>query len=447
MKKYTTPELREMLSWSFEKRLEMSKQIIRDALKEAKYPIVQFSGGGDSCLLAWLVNQVDPTVPMAFNDWGLFLDRQLDFCKKFFKKYNMKYYVSKSGTNYKEFLTKKGFPIFKGFRPFITPKDFDKHGMTGSCRSLRKKCWRNLLKQYPADLYFVGILADESPQRKSLFVQYGFWSQKDDGIMVKPIELITKAEVFELMDKNDILYPKEYYQDVFDGEILKFKHCDLGCFMCGERFKEKGWGRIGRLAREDNELFKEIMDLGMRNTLHSVIEDNPNKTDYIIEFLRRYDNDDRKIAYDFDGVLMPAIKRDKKYFQQNKYERDLFERKKRYHFKASGVLKRPIEKEYYIISARRERYRDITEEWLKKNKIEPIELILMEGQLTFNRIIEHKSKYLKELGIEKYYEDDPKIVAKIRKLLPNIEVIQIPKVVVTQGDITIPDDYQMTLGI
>ncbi len=434
---------KEMLKLPFEDRWELTNSVIKQVLYFAKKPLIQFSGGADSCLMAWMINQINKTVPAFFADWGLFLPRQKEFCEKFFKKYDMKYLIKDSGINYKEFLSKNGFPIFKGVRPFITPKDFKKYNITGNCRSLKNRCWRNLLKTYPCDYYFCGILADESPQRKSLFIQYGFVSKKKDGsTLVKPIELIKKKEVFELLEKYSIPYPKDMYRDTFEGKHFKYNHCDLGCFICNIRFKELGWGRLGRLARENPDLYKEVMDMGLRDSLEKIVIDFPKKAEYIANFLKYYPTIPfKRTAYDLDGVLLPLLKRNGCYFKQSTAERNEHENKKRYLFKYGKVLRIPLEKEFYIISSRRERYRNLTENWLKDNKINYKELILMEGSLTFKKIVEHKYKYLREKKIEKYYEDDKKVIEWLKKRLPHIEFIHIERNnlnVLTVKDIEMP---------
>ena len=299
---------------------------------------------------------------------------------------------------------------------------------------LKHSAWRNFLKEHPCDYYFVGILADESPQRKALFIGYGFYTQKKgEPTRVKPIALIKKDEIFDYCNKNNVLYPKDFYKDTYKGKISYYKHCDLGCLICTPRFKEEGYGRLGRNTRKYPKLFKEVLDMGLRDGLEKIIKDYPEESWFIKNYLEEYDKIKEPItAYDLDGVIMPMIKREKKYFEQNGVERREFEKQKREHFKKSNIKLRPLEREFYIISSRRERYGEETREWLKKKRVNYKALILMEGELTFKHIIEHKGKWIEKLRIERYYEDDEKIIKELKKRFPNIEFINIKQPIVKQ---------------
>jgi len=427
-------ERRKALNYSFRERMKITDKIIRTYLSLAKYPVIQFSGGIDSCFMAYLIHKINPNVPCVFNDWGLFFPEQEEFCINFFKNYNFKYYISRSNWDYKRFFKKYGFPIFKGVRQFINSKDYPKYNITTKCRMLKHSAWRNFLKEHKCDYYFVGILADESPQRKALFTGYGFVSaKKGEPTRVKPIVLIKKEEIFKYCNEKNILYPKEFYKDSYKGKTFYYTHCDLGCYICTPRFKEEGYGRLGRNTRKNPILLKETLEMGLRDSLEKIIKDYPEESWYIKNYLEEYDKIEEPItAYDLDGVIMPLIKRDKKYFEQSGIERKLFEEQKKKHFINSPITLRPIEREFYIISSRREKYRNTTEEWLKKKKVNYKRLILMEGELTFKHIVEHKYKWLKELGVRRYYEDDEKIIKELRRMLPNVEFVNIKQPVIVQ---------------
>lgn len=422
---FNKEERKQLLLLPFKDRLNITKEVIKDTLNKAKYPVIQFSGGIDSCFMAYLIHKIDPTVPAVFNDWGLFFPEQEEFCIKFFKHYNFKYYISRSNWDYKKFFKKYGFPIFKGIRHFISSKDYSKYNITTKCRMLKHSAWKNFLKEHKCDYYFVGILADENPQRKALFIGYGFYTKKkNEPTRVKPIVLIKKDEIFKYCKKHNILYPKDFYKDTYKGITYHYKHCDLGCFICTPRFNKEGFGRLGRNTRKNPKIIKEVLDMGLRQSFKKIIADYPEESWFIKQYLEEYDTIKYpKTAYDLDGVLCPLLEREKKYFEQNKAERELHESKKIEHFKTAKLLIRPLEKDFYIISARRNKYRDITERWLKDKRLNYKELILMEGTLTFGNIIDFKYKALKDNNIERYYEDDPKIIQYLKKKLPKIEFI------------------------
>ena len=148
------------------------------------------------------------------------------------------------------------------------------------------------------------------------------------------------------------------------------------------------------------------------------------------------------VAYDLDGVLMPLLRRYKPYIQYSGPERKRYEKVRLWQYANDVKLLTPSEPEFYIISSRQEKYRPVTEMWLKKNNIFAKEVILMDNSLTFNHILEHKLKYLIEKKIEKYYEDDPKLIKRLNKKIPNLEIVYLERnsqTVRIEQDITIEE--------
>jgi uncharacterized HAD superfamily protein len=146
----------------------------------------------------------------------------------------------------------------------------------------------------------------------------------------------------------------------------------------------------------------------------------------------------KKVAYDLDGVLSILCKRDKPYSKQNKWEREAFEKIRVDMYANSPLLLIP-ENNFYVISSRKEKYRNISDGWLIKNKLKYIESFYLKGKRKFDSIKEFKIGKLKELSIDKFYEDDAKLIKEIEKSLPNIEIVQIPRTKVNVKIVSIPD--------
>ena len=132
------------------------------------------------------------------------------------------------------------------------------------------------------------------------------------------------------------------------------------------------------------------------------------------------------IASDLDGVLAIGTKRDKPYSKQNKYERLEFEKLRVEMYKNSPLLFIPNEP-FYIISGRKEKYRDISDAWIKKNNLNVIKSFYLEGQRNRENMIRFKIDKLKEINANIFYEDDPKLIKEIKKQLPNLKIIQVPR--------------------
>jgi len=311
MKIETREERDKLLKMSFEDKLAWTNQTIKDTLAVAKRPIVQFSGGADSCVLAWLIHKIDPTVKMVFHDWGLFLPRTKEFAIEFFEKYNIDYMITSSGYDYKSFLKTNGLPLFKGFK-WLSREKLKKYNITEDCRKLKNYCWSKTKKEFKPDYYFIGITADESPQRMAIFKTHGVYQKKSGKLMqVKPIVLFTKDEVFKILKENDVLWEKVSYEYEFMGKMINWhENCsekkkeygcfysDLECFMCLTRFNTKGWGRFGRLARTHPKEFIEVMDMGIKGAMEQIIADYPTKTKYVKDFLDTYYYKTKKEATD-----------------------------------------------------------------------------------------------------------------------------------------------------
>ncbi len=287
--KSTPEERKKFLTLPLEERMEITKDVIHETVELAKHPWISFSGGIDSVVMADIIHKLYPKIPAIFNDWGMLLPEQWEFCEKFFKKYNYKYTTSHSGMDYIEFIKKYGFPIFKGVK-FLPKEKYEEYNITQKCRLLKHRAWRNFAKDNDVDYYFTGILADERTSRKNFYIRYGFSSvPKKTGIRVKPIILLTKDDIFNYVEEHKLIYPSEYYQDTYHGRTYHFKQCDLDCFMCATHFSGTGFGRVGRIARDKPELMNDMLDRGLRDILVKLCRNYPTKSQYIANFLEEYD--------------------------------------------------------------------------------------------------------------------------------------------------------------
>lgn len=131
-------------------------------------------------------------------------------------------------------------------------------------------------------------------------------------------------------------------------------------------------------------------------------------------------------GYDLDGVLAIMSKRDKPFSKQNGYERREFERIRAEMYENSPLLLQPL-KPFYIISGRKEKYRNISDNWIKKNKLYPIKTFYLEEGKNFENILKLKINKIKDNKVTVYYEDDPKLIREIQKALPSLQVVRIKR--------------------
>lgn len=126
-------------------------------------------------------------------------------------------------------------------------------------------------------------------------------------------------------------------------------------------------------------------------------------------------------GYDLDGVLSPRLMSRKR-------------KLKEFWYSNAPLIMRPVG-EYFIVSGRKIKYEYETNQWAKKNGLNPKGIFLMESERTQRNMIKHKIKKISELGIERFYEDDPKIAEGIRKSLPSVEVIDVNTTICSEEEV------------
>lgn len=90
--------------------------------------------------------------------------------------------------------------------------------------------------------------------------------------------------------------------------------------------------------------------------------------------------------------------------------------------------------EYIIITGRAERFREITEKWLKSHGIETSSLFIVDVGVAsdydsiadfLEAMAQAKAKYIKSECLDVFFEDAPFVVKRLRELCPKCRIIQI----------------------
>ena len=111
-----------------------------------------------------------------------------------------------------------------------------------------------------------------------------------------------------------------------------------------------------------------------------------------------------KIAFDLDGVLVPDYHYIPNLTMQEFYEQTLY----------AKPLFNPVG-EFDIVTARSEKYRTVTEQWITQLAVPP-NIIIMKTDAN-ETAAEFKYRICVEQGYTLYIESDLEIVEKMRKLL------------------------------
>lgn len=130
-------------------------------------------------------------------------------------------------------------------------------------------------------------------------------------------------------------------------------------------------------------------------------------------------------GYDIDGVICELFKPDKPFRLCNSEERKILKKLKTFHMKTAKKLRDTEGLEIYLITGRKNKDREITLEWLRKNNIKFHKLLMLQASRTRENMIGHKKNMIEYYNIDTFFEDDPKIVKKLKKLLPKVNFVYV----------------------
>ena len=126
---------------------------------------------------------------------------------------------------------------------------------------------------------------------------------------------------------------------------------------------------------------------------------------------------DKLVSVDLDGVLCLNYLNRKLYRPNRMHE---FYSLGLYSGFAKGI---PV----FIITARKERYRKCTMEWLADNHVLYSGLFMLQSKVEKNKenCLAHKAKFINGLGIDLYFEDSEAMIKGLRKLCPKTQIIDV----------------------
>ena len=140
------------------------------------------------------------------------------------------------------------------------------------------------------------------------------------------------------------------------------------------------------------------------------------------------------VAYDLDGVIAesPPL-REKSWGHMNGNERLAYRQMLIAHYKKAKVLYTPPETKFHIITARKLEMKYITETWLNENFPEKkFSLHMLDVSRTIDNVVLFKSRVLSNINATCFIEDNKKVVKKLRRELPGIEIKLFPQEVIKE---------------
>jgi 3'-phosphoadenosine 5'-phosphosulfate sulfotransferase (PAPS reductase)/FAD synthetase len=322
--KYTAADLKEMQSWSLDRKIQVTQtRILEYGLKLDKQIYVSFSGGKDSTVLLDLVRRVFPDTPAVFCDTGLEYPEIRDFVKTVDNvtwvypcRYDRK---SKSyiRTSFREVVNSYGYPLISkevSRSVYFAKKNIEKGIVTVSLRKMRGELMYNgekspyntekyaylldapfniaptccyFLKHNPVKVYekttgrfpIVGTLAEESRLRRTHWMRDGC-NAFGKNTVSKPISFWTEQDILKYIKDFNLPYASRIYGEILQDEQGKYLTTGAqrtGCMFCGfGAHLEKEPNRFQRLKVTHPKIWEYVMKpkeqggLGMREPLEYI---------------------------------------------------------------------------------------------------------------------------------------------------------------------------------
>lgn len=326
-KKYTKEDLKEMQSWSLERKIQVSLTRILEWYTTWDGQVyVSFSGGKDSTVLADLCARVckahNYKLVLWFSNTGLEYPEVVSHVKSFpnwlKEKYNIEIELvmdypkdKKTGKRitFKDVILTKGYPIIsKEQSAFIQEyrntkstklKDIRWNGNKWGMGKIADK-WKylvdapflisdkccDIMKKKPANVFekktglkpIIGTMAQESQQRKSNWLIYGCNAFEKKRPTSQPLSIWLDNDILNYIVTFKLQIPSIY------GEIIKNNKGNLittgcertGCVFCAYGAQTHGDERFSKLKQTHPKLWEYCMKpvedggLGMREVLEFI---------------------------------------------------------------------------------------------------------------------------------------------------------------------------------
>ena len=232
------PEVKALVYLPLSQKIEMSRQIIKEAVQRFQNPCVGFSGGTDSLVTLHLALKINPDIWVMFVDTLREFPENIEFVGSTIKEWDIKNFVTvrRDMDRLDEFAAKFGYksPEF----------------MLEYCKDHKIVPMLDGIKKYKFDAMIAGVRGVEHEER----AQESFFSERHEPnhFRVHPILFWKSEDVMEYVKLNKLtvnpLYAKGY--------------TSLGCTVCSSVNQDpKAHERAGRsIVRET--VMKKLRELG-----------------------------------------------------------------------------------------------------------------------------------------------------------------------------------------
>lgn len=231
--------------YSLEEKTSMAIKQIK-AFASMCNPVIAYSGGKDSVVLAYLAKEAGVRLPMVYNNTTIDPPHTLPFVKR--NKAN----VQQPNHTFLDLIEKKGFPTM--FRRF---------------------CCQELKERYIADNVLIGVRQDESVRRKKRYCAFESdirYSANVSAHRIAPLIYFTSDDVKAIISDKGLECHPLYYDEDGNFHVERRLGC-IGCPLQGDRgvadFKQ--YPQLLRLIIQRGIKFHERMGRGAMDAYENIV--------------------------------------------------------------------------------------------------------------------------------------------------------------------------------
>lgn len=241
MKKFTWKQYKDLQNLSLADKIIWSEQVILNALKSHKYPYVACSWGKDSIVMLHLIRKFCKDITVVFNNTMVEYPETYKYRDRMLQEWKIKnYYETKPIKDFWRCVKEYGYPKLRSSNQGNTTPQ--------CCKYLKDYPAKKLSKEKGFDCAFIGILGEESMQRRLLFIKHGYhyFVKKENIHKVQPIIIWKDEDIYEYVRIKRIPMNQIYSK-------LKGKMARNGCMPCTGFI---GWEK--KLAKLNFPLYRKV---------------------------------------------------------------------------------------------------------------------------------------------------------------------------------------------
>jgi len=207
-------------------KIEKTLNILRKAFDRFNKIGISWSTGKDSTLCLYFTRQIDPNLPVIFNDTFVHFPQTYQFRDWLAKEWSLNLHIARASKNRIEEL---------------------RHDRELCCDYHKTKAFLSKIRELGLDAVIVGVRWSEHPARAN----EDYFSPREDHVRIHPILHWREEDVWQFIRKNKIPYNPLYSQG----------YRSIGCKPCTRPVPPTMPERAGR-DKDKEEILRKLRELG-----------------------------------------------------------------------------------------------------------------------------------------------------------------------------------------